>query len=134
MAQGIARDKEQTIEALRPYFQLGYSVTKACELAKIPQSTVATWISDDEELRLKITAWQGMVSAQARANVVKAIRGESAPDGTVIVEPDLKLSQWWLETKDRDEFKKGLEVDGVLRLEKLIDDILNEDTEDSETN
>jgi len=40
MAQGKARNKEETIEALKPYFKMGCSVLKACNYGGIPQSTV----------------------------------------------------------------------------------------------
>ena len=110
MAQGKEWDKTVVVEALRPYFLLGYSVNKACELAQIPHSTVATWIGDDEELRLKIGAWQGEVSSKARQNIIVRIFGqkeEKNVEGKIIkpeIIPDLELSQWWLERKDKDEF------------------------------
>lgn len=138
MAQGEPWDKDKVIESLKPYFLLGYSVTKACDLAQIPQSTVATWISADESLRLKITAWQGMVSVKARENVVVAIQGNKDRD----IAPDVGLSKWWLETKDGDEFKRTTKYEGevdvnIKKLETLIDELLKEDaedTEDTETN
>lgn len=112
MAQGRAWNKQEVIEALKPYWQLGYSTNKACDLAQVPQSTVQTWIGDDEELRLKIKAWQGQVSATARKNVVEKIFGKKETtdkDGNVIpaIEPDVSLSQWWLERKDKDEFRSA---------------------------
>ena len=33
-------EKEKVIRSLKPYFELGYSLNKACILAKIPSSTV----------------------------------------------------------------------------------------------
>lgn len=116
MAQGKAWDKETVTEALRPYFLLGYSVNKACDLAGIPQQTVQTWIGDDEELRLKIKAWQGQVSATARKNVVEKIYGRKSgrdANGNPIAEilPDVSLSTWWLERKDKDEFKANENTD-----------------------
>jgi len=129
MAQGVAWDKDKILnEVLKPYFLLGYSVTKACRLAKIPQSTVDTWIQADDELRLLIESWQGMVSAKARSNIVEKIQGtEEEP-------PDVGLSKWWLENVDRDEFKKGIELDTTSELKKVINDLLTEDTEDTEAN
>lgn len=129
MAQGVAWDKDKILnEVLKPYFLLGYSVTKACRLAKISQSTVDTWIQADDELRLLIESWQGMVSAKARSNIVEKIQGtEEEP-------PDVSLSKWWLENVDRDEFKKGIELDTTSELKKVINELLTEDTEDTETN
>lgn len=133
MAQGVAWDKDKILnEVLKPYFLLGYSVTKACRLAKIPQSTVDTWIQADDELRLLVESWQGMVSAKARSNIVEAIQGAKDKDGNTIIQPDINLSKWWLETVDRDEFKKGIELDTTSELKKVINDLLTEDTEDTE--
>lgn len=59
-------DREKVISILEPFFRIGYSVTKACKAAGIPQPTVATWILQNKELRLKIEAWQSSVDTQAR--------------------------------------------------------------------
>lgn len=99
MAQGKAWEKEKVIEALRPYFQLGYSVNKACKTTEVAQSTVQTWIDNDDELRLRIGAWQSQVSARSRQNIAKAI-----------LEGDLLLSKWWLENLEKDEFGKKLDI------------------------
>ena len=93
MAQGKARNKQETIEALEPYFTLGYSVTKACSMAGIPQSTFQTWIDKDENLRLKVTAMQGKVSAKAREVLVKSINNGNEDS-----------AKWWLERRERESF------------------------------
>lgn len=100
MAQGKPRDKEEVIEILRPYFQLGCSVNKACKSAGIPQSTVQTWIDNDDDLRLKIGAWQDEITMLSR----KAIR--TAIEGNNIV-PALE----WLKRKEKDEFSDKTETD-----------------------
>lgn len=93
MAQGIPRDKEEVLEALRPYFQLGCSVTKACKYAGIAESTVHTWVTNDDDLRVKVTAWQNEISAKARANWrAKVASGE------------FDASKQWLERTEKDEF------------------------------
>ncbi len=88
MAQGKAWKKEKVIEALEPYFKLGCSINKACSYAGVPQSTVQTWLETDDELRLKIGAWQNEVSLQ----VAEAIN--------------------WLSKKEKDEFADRRELTG----------------------
>jgi len=93
MAQGVERKKEEVIEALRPYFQLGCSVLKACAYAGIPQSTVQTWINDDPDLRVRITAWQNEIAAKARANW-----------RAKIAQQDYGASKDWLERMEKGDF------------------------------
>ena len=100
MAQGIPRDKEEIIEVLRPYFQLGCSVHKACKYAGVPQSTVQTWVDADDDLRSKITAWQNEINAKARANWrAKIASGEYGP------------SKEWLQANEKDDFSTRTETD-----------------------
>ena len=124
MAQGIARDKEKTIELLATHFKMGCSVTKACNYGGIPQSTVQTWIDADEELRLKITLWQNEPNTLARANWIAKM-----------AEGDYNSSKEWLSKKEKDEFSDRLEQTGAngepiaflidARAEKLIDEAIN---------
>lgn len=93
MAQGVAWNKEIATEVLKPFFQLGCSVTKACKYAGIAQQTVDTWIQEDEGLRLKITGWQNEIAAKARQNWrQKVAAGE------------FDASKQWLERVEKDEF------------------------------
>ncbi len=93
MAQGVERKKEEVIEALRPYFQLGCSVLKACAYGGVPQSTVQTWINDDPDLRVRIVAWQNEIAAKARANW-----------RAKVAQQDYAASKEWLQANERDEF------------------------------
>lgn len=93
MAQGIPWDQDQVIEALRPYFQKGYSINKACKLTGVPQSTVMTWIEQQRELRLKIEAWQNEVNDLARTNWIEKIKAK-----------DYNASKDWLDRKEKGEF------------------------------
>jgi len=101
MAQGKEWEKEKVVEALKPYFQLGYTVNRACELAGFPSSTLKTWLMTDDELRLKIRSWQGQIGAKARENVMKGIKQGSQED-----------SKWWLERniQERKEFSTRAEM------------------------
>ena len=102
MSQGKARDKEKTIEALKPYFKVGCSVKKACEYGGIPQSTVQTWIDNDEALRVQVTAWQNEPNMLARTNwIAKMAKG------------DYNSSRDWMTKKEKDEFADRVEQTGV---------------------
>lgn len=102
MAQGKPRDKEQTIEALKPFFKMGCSVIKACNYGGIPQSTVQTWIDADDTLRVKITAWQNEPNAMARANWIAKM-----------AEGDYVSSKDWISKKEKDEFSDRVEQTGA---------------------
>lgn len=102
MSQGKAWNKEEVIEILKPYFELGCSVNKACNYAGIPQSTVQTWIDDSEELRLKIGSWQNVMSTQARRVWKKALDENQANAATE-----------WLRRKEKDEFSDRTEQTGA---------------------
>lgn len=100
MAQGVEWDKEKVIEQLRPFFQLGCNVRKACSYAGIPQPTVATWIMNDPLLQLKINVWQHEMSIKSRKVWNKAIE-----DGSITQAVD------WLRVKEKEEFGNKTEID-----------------------
>jgi len=100
MAQGKKWKKKKIIELLRPFFLLGYSVKGACECAGVKQSTVATWLLQDEELRLKIKIWQNDVNASARKNLKTAVK-----------KGDAYWSAHWLDRKDREFTPKEKVID-----------------------
>jgi hypothetical protein len=102
MAQGIARDKEKTIEALKPFFLIGCSVKKACEYGGVPQSTVQTWIDNDEALRVQVTAWQNEPNRLARSNWIAKM-----------AEGDYASSKDWLSKREKDEFSDRVEQTGA---------------------
>lgn len=99
---------------LRPYFQLGMSVNKACESAGIPQSTVATWVSNDDELRLKIAVWQREVNNDAYRTWREKINSG-----------DYQAAKDWLERREKDDFslrneltgKDGKDLQGIIKVE-----------------
>jgi hypothetical protein len=124
MAQGKARNKEETIEALKPYFKMGCSVLKACNYGGIPQSTVQTWIDNDEALRVQVTAWQNEPNVLARTNWIAKM-----------AEGDYNSSKDWISKKEKDEFSDRVEQTGAngepisiavetrAAIEKALDDV-----------
>ena len=89
------------MEVLRPYFQLGCAVNRACAYAGIPPTTVETWLKDDDDLRAKVTAWQNEISAKARANWRMKIASQ-----------DYAASKDWLERNEKDPFSTRQELTG----------------------
>jgi len=116
----MSRGKERTIEekreifrSLEPYFELGYSLNKACSLGGIPPSTAYDILDESEELRIKMNALQNLVNADARRIVIESIRESK----------DLKTAMWWLERKERSVFdskRKDVEENGAFRSDKVI--------------
>lgn len=120
MAQGRAWNKEEVTEILRPFFELGCSVTKACKYAGIAQQTVDTWIQEDDELRLKIESWQNIINEKARATLKEGIE-----------KGDKNSAQWWLERREKDDFspKTETELSTKTSVKDLIDE-LDKEAED----
>jgi len=102
MARGKARNKKKVLELLKPFFQLGCSVTKACAYAGIAESTVRTWIDADDDLRAQVVVWQNELSAVARKNLAVALRTGN-----------ISVSSEWLNKKERDEFAGRTELTGA---------------------
>lgn len=135
MSQGKEWNQQEVIEILEPLFKLGYTVNKACNIAGIPQSTVATWVTADEELRLKITMWQNELSIKARKQWAKAIElGRETSFGVDTYSP----AKDWLERVEKEVFSLKQETDNTnknvdipvdeslpveQRLQKVLEDI-----------
>lgn len=100
--QGKEWNQEEMIRTLEPYFKLGCNLKKACDYAGIPYTTVHTWVSADEELRIKINSWQNEVNEEARRVWASKIKGG-----------DFFASKEWLERKEKDEFSNRTELTGA---------------------
>lgn len=98
-----ALDHEKTLESLRPYFQLGMSITKACETSGVcDDQTILNWIKEDPSISSRIKAWQNYVSQRARTVIADKINEQNDPDA----------AKWWLERKEKKEFSTRSEVTG----------------------
>jgi len=103
--QGKPYTKEQRdkiIQSIKPYLQLEYDLKNACLLAGVPYTTVRNWVNKDNALGVQIEAWQNMVKAKARQNVVKEIN-----------KGDTQESKWWLERREKKEFSTRTENTGA---------------------
>jgi len=97
------KERKTMIEAIRPYLQCGYNLKKACVTACLNYETIQKWVKKDTALSIKVSGWQGLVSAKARMNIAQSInRGDESN------------SKWWLERRERDDFSTKIEnkVDG----------------------
>lgn len=102
MAQGKEWNKEEVIRTLEPFFKLGCNAKKACAYAGIPYTTVNTWLNDDEELRIKVTAWQNEISMEARKTLKLSIQSG-----------DKMTALEWIKRKEKDEFSERTEQTGA---------------------
>ena len=75
------------------------SINNVWGMAGIRQQTVQEWLSKDEELLLKYTAWQNEMSKEALKIILKKIKAG-----------ELTVAQWWLERKERDDFATRTET------------------------
>lgn len=84
--RGKSLNKKRVIELIEPMMKLGFSVTRACNMVGISQSTVATWLSQDEGLRLKLQVWKHEPELFARRTIIDSLK-----------KGDVKVAIWWLD-------------------------------------
>jgi hypothetical protein len=100
----MAYDKKETIELLKPYFERGWSIRKACAISGLcDDQTVLNWIEEDKTIRWKIEAWQNLIS-DAAADVWK---------NRIIETGDYQASKDWLERKEKNDFSIRTEQTGA---------------------
>jgi hypothetical protein len=112
--QGKALDKEKTMALLEPYLSKGLSVTKACEMAGLEQSTIHRWLNKDKDLSREVRAMQNIPTLKALEHKVKAIeKGE------------MTSVDFWLTKKKgiKDEFTESVRVEADDKLLDAIDKI-----------
>ena len=112
MAQGRAyteKEREEILESLRPYLEMGYSRSKACKFIGLDESTLSKWAKASESLSMKLQGWENMVNSMVMSNIVDAIRREGE------LEDDLRKenSKWWAERKMKDDFSTRQENTGA---------------------
>jgi len=80
MAQGKEWKKEQReeiIQSLRPYLEMGFSRNKACQFIGLPPQTLSNWVQIDKALGMKLTGWENVITTIALNNIGDTIRAEA---------------------------------------------------------
>ena len=101
MAQGKAftpKQREEIIQSLREYLEMGFSRNKACAFIGLPPGTLSNWVGDDEALGMKLTGYENAMNKLAMANLRDAMMKEGEMD-----DYRKDTSKWWAERKMKDE-------------------------------
>ena len=86
---------------LERWLILGYSITQACTLSGLPDSTISRYMQEDSKFRSAVELLMEGAGTKARANIVNSIQKGSIED-----------SWKWLERKSRAEFATRTENTG----------------------
>jgi hypothetical protein len=122
MAQGKAFTTEQRdviIQSLKPYLEMGLSRNRACSLIGLLPTTLSTWVSDDEALRIKLQGWENAMNVLATANIKSALEKEAEMDDT-----RKETSKWWAERRMKEDYSLKTEQD--VSVKELPKPLLNE--------
>lgn len=132
MAQGkefTKEEKEQAIQSLQDYLELGFSRNRACKVTGLAPQTLSNWVKEDETLGMRLSSWENVVNVMALKNIKESIK----------INEDIDDSWNWAKRKMKKEFSERQEVtDGegnpvpLLNALYVQDNISNK--EDSETN
>ena len=111
MAQGkgfTQEEREQIIQSLQPYLEMGFSRNKACQLIGLAPGTLSNWVKDSEALGMKLAGWENVNSALALANIHQALKNEFVLAGK---KGDVRVdNSWKLVSKLEDKYKDKLDV------------------------
>lgn len=134
MAQGKKFTKEQrqeVIESLRPYLEVGFSRARACKMVGLNESTLSRWLTADEVLGMKVEGWENSINKLVMANLLDALRSESRNEEDTKKE----TSKWWAERRMKEDFSTRTEKTGAdgkdlyinpelrAKVEQALDDI-----------
>ena len=107
MAQGkefTTEQRQEIMQSLKPYLELGFSRNKACDLIGLPPTTLSNWAREDEALGMKLEGWENAMNKTALANIQTAMIKETE-DGKA------DTAKWWAERKMKHDFSLKLEQD-----------------------
>ena len=107
MSQGkpfTSEQREEIIQSLKPFLEMGYSRNKSCAFIGLPPQTLSNWAIEDEALGMKLVAWENANVALALANVHKALKIESETE-------DARVDNSWKYLERKEEtFKPKQDV------------------------
>jgi hypothetical protein len=107
MAQGKAftpEQREEIIQSLKPYLEMGFSRNRACEFIGLAPGTLSNWVKDDEALGIKLASFERTLAALALANVHKALQIEAE------LEDAKKENSWRYLERREDGFKPKQDI------------------------
>lgn len=107
MAQGKAftpEQKEEILESLKSYLEIGFSRSKACKMVGLHESTLSKWATTDEVLSMKLQGWENALSKLALSNIRDGLMKEAEMDD------NRKESSWKYITVKEPEFNPKSEV------------------------
>ena len=110
MAQGrkwTTEERENIIQGIRPYLEMGFSRNKACELIGLTPSTLSNWVKEDESLGMRLAGYENVINTIAINNIASAVRKESELDDDMRKENSWK----WAERRMKNEFSLKTEAD-----------------------
>ena len=105
MSQGkefTTEQRQEIMQSLKPYLELGFSRNKACDLIGLPPTTLSNWAREDEALGMKLEGWENAMNKTALANIQTAMVKETE-DGKA------DTAKWWAERKMKHDFSLKLE-------------------------
>ena len=108
MAQGrkwTTEERENIIQGIRPYLEMGFSRNKACELIGLTPSTLSNWVKEDESLGMRLAGYENVINTIAINNIADAIRKESEMQDDIRKENSWK----WAERKMKNDFSTKVE-------------------------
>lgn len=129
MSQGKAfteEEREEIIQSLQPYLEMGFSRNKACDFIGLPPQTLSNWVQESESLGMRLTGWENTINVQAINNLQRAVM-EEAKEGSKVD------NSWkWSEKRMKEMFSDRIEhTDGE---GKAIQPVLVEIINDKPTN
>lgn len=111
MSQGkpfTPQQREDIIQSIKPYLEMGFSRNKACSFIGLPPQTLSNWVQDDEALGIKLVSWENVNTALALATIHKTIENENlaaTENGSTRAE-----NAWKLVSKLEDGYKDKLDI------------------------
>ena len=111
MAQGrewTTEQKEEIIQSIKPYLEMGFSRNKSCSFIGLPPQTLSNWVKEDAALGMKLVSWENVNTALALANIHQAIQNEkilAEEKGDVRVD-----NSWKLISKIEDGYKDKVDI------------------------
>ena len=107
MSQGkefTTEQRQEIMQSLKPYLELGFSRNKACGLIGLDATTLCKWATNDESLSMKLEGWENAMNKTALANIQTAMIKETE-DGKA------DTAKWWAERKMKHDFSLKLETE-----------------------